>query len=102
MNQGFIQPLSPHDFLGFYAVLFRILFKIQIVEQPHDSPEIHLIFIAQLLCKVSHNTFHGLRMLQMEFVLIVSGQKLPGFFPCWYFSHAVISFAFSGKILPGV
>ena len=72
MDQGFVQALRPHDFLGFDTVLLRILFKIQIVEQPHDSPEIHLIFIAQLLCKVSHNTFHGLRMLQMEFVLVVS------------------------------
>ena len=70
MDQPFIQPPFPHDLLGFFAMLVRVLFKIQIVEQTHQAPEVFFFRISQCAGKMPHGPFHRQGMAQVERVFI--------------------------------
>lgn len=59
--------------------LVVVLFPIQVVQKAHDAPEL-LIFRVVLAGEVAHGLLDGLAMLDMEGVLVVSGEQLGGLF----------------------
>ena len=75
VDDGLIDAPFPHDLLGFDAVLVGILFKVQVVEQAHDGPEVLLLPIAQLLGEPAHHVRDGIGVFQVKFPLIVLLQK---------------------------
>ena len=72
------------------AVLVGVLLKVDVVEQTHVAPEIHVLAVAQLLGVPTHDPFHRQRVLEMEMILIVLAQQLPrclsihGLFHVWF------------------
>ena len=78
----FIKTCLAHQLLRFYAVLSRILFKVQVVEQSYVGPKISLIAIAKLVGKVAHNTLYGQGVAQMKGLLIIFCQECPGVITC--------------------
>ena len=71
-------------------MLVRVLFKVDVVEQPHIAPEIHVLAVAQFLGVPAHDPFHRQCVLEMEMILIVLAQQLPrclplhGLFHLWF------------------
>ena len=59
------------DLRSLDAMFLRIFFKIDIVKQSHDAPEIRVIAESQILCKPSHYTFHSQRMLDMKWFFVM-------------------------------
>ena len=82
VDQALVYALFPHDLLRFDAVLLRILFKIQIVQQAGIRPEVGFFLITKLPGHPAHHALHRHRVAQMERFLIVFGEQGPSFFPC--------------------
>ena len=51
-----------------------MLLPIEVVEQPHDAPEL-LVLGVELAREVAHGLLNGLAVLDMEGILVVLGQK---------------------------
>ena len=79
VDQPFLNAPLTQNLLLLDAVLLRILLKIQIMQQPHQAPELFLIAIAQLPGEIAHHALNNLGVLQMKGVLIVFCQQCPGF-----------------------
>ena len=71
MNQPGIQSQLLHNRHFLDAVLFRILFKIQVVQQTHSLPERFFVPVTQFFGKVAHDCFNGQCMLNMKRLFIV-------------------------------
>jgi len=52
-------------------MLIRKLLEIQVVQQTHQPPEIHLTGVPQISGKVTHHGFNRLRVLNMKRLLVV-------------------------------
>ncbi|MPN26787.1 hypothetical protein SDC9_174212 [bioreactor metagenome] len=70
----FVESRFPHQFLPFDAVLFRIKFKVKIVQQTNIGPESFLFTIAQFAGKVAHHTFYSKGMAQVKRILVIFGK----------------------------
>ena len=55
-------------------MLFRIFFKIQVVQQADDAPEVLFSAIAEFVGKAPHDGLHRQGVAQMEGVLVEFGQ----------------------------
>ena len=86
------QPCLLHQLLTFDAVLLRILFKVQIVQQPDDSPEVLLLAVAKLSGKTAHHLFHRPAVAQVEGILIVLLEQLISLWLCPFCLHIPPSF----------
>ena len=58
------------------AVLIRIFLKIDIVQKPRICPEILLLLIAELLCKIAHYRFHRKCMEQMKWLAVIGPKQV--------------------------
>ena len=67
----------------------RILLKIQIVQEPHDFPELP-VFRIVFLCKISHDPRYNLGVPEMERFLIIFPEQGLRLFPCRYGPHYAI------------
>ena len=70
VDQAFVQAAFLHDFLAFDAMLFRIFFKIKVVQQACDAPEVLFPAIAEFVGKAPHDGFHRQGVAQVERVLV--------------------------------
>lgn len=77
-----LHPGLPHQLLGLFAVLLRPALKIQVVEQTHDPPELLPVPIAQLPGKPAHHVLHCNGVAQVELLLVILGQQVPGLLSC--------------------
>ena len=77
MDEALIQTALAHDLLRADAVLVRIAFKVQIMQQTDNAPKVHLVPIAELLRKIAHDTLDRSGMMQMEWILIEFRQQRP-------------------------
>ncbi len=72
------------QFGRFLAVLFRILFKIHIMQKTRSPPECRIRAIAKLLRIPAHHPFDRQPMQKVEWLLIIRFQQadrlLPGHF----------------------
>ena len=64
------------------AVRVGILLKINVVQKPHQPPEILLLAVAQFAGVPTHDALHRQRVLQMEGVLVVFQQQLQRLLAC--------------------
>ena len=71
MNQLRLRIHLRKELRRLFAVLLRILFKIHVMKQTCDLPEIRLISISQILCEPAQGLPHGDAVLQMEGLLII-------------------------------
>jgi hypothetical protein len=90
VDQFFVPALFLQDLGFFFAVFFRILFVIQVVEQAPHAPEVLLVPVAQFPGKIPQAAFHRQSMLQMERFLIIFFQQFPSFFS--RIRHTCLSF----------
>ena len=66
----------PQQFRRLDAMLLGKLLEIDIVQQPHEPPELLLIGKAQFPGIPAHHPLHRQRMLQMKRVLVILPQQL--------------------------
>ena len=78
-DEPLLQPLLPHDLLGFDAVLVGVLLKVQVMEQAHHGPEVLLLAVTQLFRKPAHNVGDHIGVLQMKVALVILLQQVQGF-----------------------
>lgn len=72
MNHFFAHAAFVQQFGSLDAMLLRVLLKVDVVQQPDYSPEIHFVGKAQLTGIPAHDSLHRQRMLQVERVLVPS------------------------------
>ena len=70
-DNAFVYAVLAHQLLRFYAVLFGIQLKIQVVQQAYYAPVFLLVCIAKLLGKVTHNTFYSKSVTQVKGFLVI-------------------------------
>jgi hypothetical protein len=71
----------PQQFRGLDTMLVGEFLTINIVEQPHDTPEIFLRPVAQVTGVPAHHPLHGKGVLDVEGVFIVGFKQFPGLVP---------------------
>ena len=91
VDQPLVEIALAHDLLRLDAVLVGITLKVQVMQQADNAPEIHLVPIAELLREVAHDALDRAGMVQMERVLIIFRQQLPGFVPVQLLAHSKTS-----------
>jgi hypothetical protein len=62
-------------------MLRREFLKVYVVEEPRNTPEFRFIAVTQFRGVPLHHPFYGKCMLEVERVLVVLAQKLPGIVP---------------------
>ncbi len=72
MDHFFAHATFAQQFGSLDAMLLRVLLKVDVVQQPDNSPEIHFVGKAQLTGIPAHDSLHRQRMLQVERVLVPS------------------------------
>ena len=72
--------------LGLDAVLLRVQLKIDIVQHPHGTPEVHVLRV-KLPGQLSHHLRDSLRVLDMKGFLIITHHKLFGLFRAGDITH---------------
>ena len=99
-DDGLLHTGLAHQLLGFLAVLLGPLLEVQVVEQAHNGPELRLVPVAQFTGVPAHDVLHRDGMAEMEGLLVVPGQQVPGLRTGYGHGNLSLLFCRGGHCLP--
>ena len=82
VDEGRVQPAGLHDLTHLDAVLLRVALEVQVVQQPRLGQERGFLPVTQLPGEPAHHVLHCNGVAQVELLLVILGQQVPGLLSC--------------------